>query len=131
MEATYSRKLVDFSTDSRKHVRQIADPQLIQIISCLKCMWDKFIAAQSMLEKLSALEEAYFYTELEFSLMGKEKDSSLKDYIVKLSMSKLDDLFRFYVHFKMAHDFYIDSNSEFIDPEFLHSLEIIVQSLIN
>ena len=86
---------------------------------------------QSILEKLGFLEEVYFYVEMEFSLLGKEKDSSLKDYIVKLSIARLEDLFRFYVHFKMAYDFYVSNNSEFIDVEFLHSVDIIVQSLVN
>lgn len=127
----YSKRLGAMNKDLKKHVRQIADPQLTLIIANLKVIWDKFVAAQSMLAKLDALEEAYFFIEMEFSLQGKEKDSSLKDYIIKLSVSKLDNLFIFLVHFKMAHDFYLESGSEFIDVEFLHSLEIIVQSLMN
>lgn len=111
-------------------MRQVADPQLTAIISSLVSILRKFTCAQGMAEKLNALEEVYFYIEMEFSLLGRE-DSSLKDYILKLAVSKVDDLFVLYVHFKMAHDFYLSSNTEFIEPEFLNSLDIIIQSLVN
>lgn len=127
----YLRKFSALENKEKKRMREITDPNLLPIISSLKNMWELFMATHSMLDKLSILEEIFTYVNIEFGIMGKSKDSALKDFIIKFSLYEMDNLFEVLLHFKMCHDFFTESKIDFIDTDFLHNLDIMIQSMIN
>lgn len=127
----YQKKYLGYNNKEKKKMQDIDDPELLQLISNLKNYWEIFLSTHSMLDKLNVLEEIYTYINIEFCLLNKKKDNALKDFIIKYSIYQLEDIFLVLQHFKMTFDFYIASKTDFIDVDFLHALDITIQSLIS
>lgn len=110
--------------------KSVDDNEINQVVSSITRYFQVFLLSRSNLSKISLLEDIYF--EINFCLVEENKkvNVSKNSFALKMAIVNLPNLFDFVINFRVLMDFISETGQEFIAPEFLNDIEIILDSLL-